>query len=141
MAPMIDPNGTHTASVDFRGPFVEFIANSLDSIAESEILDVKSASNGSDDSTRGIKRPAELNGNAPQQTEELVGIAKFDGPRETRSFPCVVHTRSSAFPHVKGALPFPDEMTQLIAWTDAFVERLGWQALQQHEVGSDSTLP
>lgn len=131
---MIDPNGIHAPSVNVRSPYVSPIANSLDSIVESEIVDLKSISNGSDASTRGVKRPAELNGNAPPQTEALTGIAKFDGPRETRSFPCVVHTRSSALPSPKGALPFPDEMSQLIAWTDAFVERLGWQALQQQEV-------
>lgn len=134
MAPMIDPNGTHAASVHLCNPSTNSVTNEIYRLVESEVQDLKSVSNGSDASARGVKRPADLNGNAPQKLEAHVDFAKFDGPRETRSFPCVVHMRSPAFPSVKDALPFPDDMSQLIAWTDAFVERLGWQALQQHEV-------
>jgi hypothetical protein len=53
---------------------------------------------------------------------------------EIRKFPCVKHVRPAQFPEAIGALPFPQELKDLVAWTDVFVERLGWAALQAEKV-------
>ncbi|KAJ5319102.1 uncharacterized protein N7506_011806 [Penicillium brevicompactum] len=52
---------------------------------------------------------------------------------EARKFDCVKHVRPAQFPEALGALPFPQELRGLVAWTDAFVERLGWAALQAEQ--------
>lgn len=54
---------------------------------------------------------------------------KTDLAVEARKFDCVKHVRPAQFPEALGALPFPQELRGLVAWTDAFVERLGWAAL------------
>lgn len=53
---------------------------------------------------------------------------------EVRSFDCVKHVRPAEFPEALGALPFPGELRGMVAWTDAFVERLGWMALLAEQV-------
>ncbi|RAO68274.1 uncharacterized protein BHQ10_004286 [Talaromyces amestolkiae] len=52
------------------------------------------------------------------------------GAWEDRTFPCQKHERPSRFPEPDGPLPFPKEMRDLVAWTDSFVEHLGWIALR-----------
>ncbi|KAJ5639668.1 uncharacterized protein N7484_007530 [Penicillium longicatenatum] len=52
---------------------------------------------------------------------------------EIRSFECVKHVKPAQFPEVLGALPFPQELRSMVAWTDAFVQRLGWMALLQEQ--------
>ncbi|KAJ5123634.1 hypothetical protein N7448_009731 [Penicillium atrosanguineum] len=67
--------------------------------------------------------------------------AKYDVSKKTesvgqtvaRNFDCVKHARPAGFPEYLGALPFPRELKGLVAWTDAFVERLGWVAMQEQE--------
>lgn len=56
---------------------------------------------------------------------------------EARKFDCVKHVRPAQFPEALGALPFPQELRGLVAWTDAFVERLGWAALQAEQVRAE----
>lgn len=51
-----------------------------------------------------------------------------------RSFICSSHFRPARFPEVIGPLPFPKDLRKLVAWSDAFVTRLGWEALQAQEV-------
>ncbi|KAJ5292055.1 hypothetical protein N7478_001306 [Penicillium angulare] len=60
----------------------------------------------------------------------------------TRKFDCVKHVRPAEFPEALGALPFPSELRGMVAWTDAFVERLGWMSLQveQKSAGKDFAL-
>jgi hypothetical protein len=53
---------------------------------------------------------------------------------EIRSFECVKHVKPAQFPEVLGALPFPQELRSMVAWTDAYVQRLGWMALLQEQV-------
>ncbi|OJJ42074.1 hypothetical protein ASPZODRAFT_147780 [Penicilliopsis zonata CBS 506.65] len=55
------------------------------------------------------------------------------GPWESRSFDCQKPVRPVLFPEAPEMLPFPVELRDLVAWTDAFVERLGWMALMAHE--------
>ncbi|KAJ5930813.1 hypothetical protein N7466_006306 [Penicillium verhagenii] len=52
---------------------------------------------------------------------------------EIREFNCVKHVKPADFPEVISALPFPEELSGLVAWTDAFVERLGSIAMAEKE--------
>ncbi|KAJ5902745.1 hypothetical protein N7495_003273 [Penicillium taxi] len=62
----------------------------------------------------------------------IAKLPDFEKP-VIRTFNCVKHVRASQYPEVLGALPFPNDLRGLVAWTDAFVERLGWKALQEQE--------
>ena len=53
-----------------------------------------------------------------------------------RDFECVKHFRPADFPEALGHLPFPRELSELVAWSDAFVERLGVMALAIQQVRS-----
>ncbi|KAJ5670042.1 uncharacterized protein N7477_005405 [Penicillium maclennaniae] len=82
------------------------------------------------------------NGTKDLVTSQTVLTAKYDvfktkeSVTVARNFDCVKHARPAEFPEYLGALPFPRELKGLVAWTDAFVERLGWVALQEQEVRS-----
>jgi hypothetical protein len=53
-----------------------------------------------------------------------------------RTFDCQRPVRPVLFPETPEVLPFPVDLRDLVAWTDAFVERLGWMALLAQEVGT-----
>lgn len=85
-----------------------------------------------DGAVRGVKPTGALRG-----TIEGVG----SGTWENRTFPCQKHERPSRFPEPDGPLPFPKEMRDLVAWTDSFVEHLGWIALRGEQVRSAKYSP
>ncbi|KAJ5950092.1 hypothetical protein N7454_001676 [Penicillium verhagenii] len=52
---------------------------------------------------------------------------------EIRQFNCVKHVKPADFPKTLSTLPFPESLNGLVAWTDAFVERLGLMAMAEKQ--------
>ncbi|KAJ5726001.1 uncharacterized protein N7483_007358 [Penicillium malachiteum] len=68
-----------------------------------------------------------------EYTRSTIGVTGENRSWEDRTFACQKHYRPARFPEAVGALPFPREVRDLVAWTDSFVERLGWVTIQKEE--------
>jgi hypothetical protein len=112
--------------------------SSSNDIASVPVAPVKAANGSNGTNGNGVSVVNEINLTKQMATvpplEAKLDILVKTELGEIRQFNCAKHVRPAQFPDALEALPFPKDLSKLVAWTDAFVERLGWAALQADQV-------